>query len=135
MKKIILIFIFFGFQVTYSQIESEVLPETNDKNIYYYTGIEVKPEYPGGMQEFYKFIGSNYNVPNVKGLKGKILVSFIVEKDGSLTDIKVMRDIGYGTKEETIRVLKNSTKWSPAYQNGKPVRVHYSLPISISSVD
>ncbi|HTG67178.1 MAG TPA: energy transducer TonB, partial [Flavobacterium sp.] len=62
-------------------------------------------------------------------------VSFVVEKDGSLTDIKVLRDIGYGTGKEAIRVLQKSPKWNPGIQNGKPVRVQYSLPITIQPAD
>ncbi|MGE4348010.1 MAG: energy transducer TonB, partial [Flavobacteriaceae bacterium] len=55
-----------------------------------------------------------------------------VETDGSLTDIKVIRDLGYGTGAEAVRVLKKSKKWKPGTQNGKPVRVKYTLPISIN---
>ena len=67
----------------------------------------------------------------VKNLKGKVFVTFVVEKDGSLSDIKVIRDIGLGTGEEAIRVLKECPKWLPGEQNGQKVRVLYSLPISI----
>ena len=62
-----------------------------------------------------------------------MIVTFVIEKDGSLTDIKVIRDIGYGTGEEAIRVLKECKKWIPAEQNGQKVRVQYTLPISIQS--
>ena len=110
---------------------SEVVEE--DNNIYNTAGIEVKPDFPGGLEKFYKFIGKNYQVPDEEGLKGKIFVTFVVEKDGSLTDIKVVRDIGYGTGKEAIRVLKSCPKWNPGEQNGKKVRVLYSLPISIQS--
>jgi protein TonB len=59
-------------------------------------------------------------------------MGFVVEKDGSLTNIIVIRDIGYGTGKEAIRVLKTSPKWISGKQNGKPVRVHYSIPIPIN---
>jgi protein TonB len=72
-------------------------------------------------------------VPEEEGLSGKIMVSFIVETDGSLSNIKVLKDIGYGSGAEAIRVLKKSPKWMPGKQNGKPVRVEYTMPISISS--
>ncbi|WP_284652890.1 energy transducer TonB [Flavobacterium terrisoli] len=104
-----------------------------DNNIYNTAGIEVKPDFPGGLEKFYKFIGKNFQVPEEEGLKGKIFVTFVVEKDGSLTDIKVIRDIGYGTGKEAIRVLKSCPKWNPGEQNGKKVRVLYSLPISIQA--
>ncbi|MFY8214055.1 MAG: energy transducer TonB [Flavobacterium sp.] len=106
-----------------------------DNSIYNTAGIEVKPDFPGGMEKFYKFVGKNYQVPEEEGLKGKVFVSFVVEKDGSLTDIKVIRDIGYGTGKEAIRVLKSCPRWNPGEQNGKKVRVLYSLPINIQSAE
>jgi protein TonB len=106
-----------------------------DNQIYNTAGIEVKPDFPGGLEKFYKFVGKNFQVPEEEGLKGKIFVTFVVEKDGSLTDIKVIRDIGYGTGKEAIRVLKSCPKWNPGEQNGKKVRVLYSLPISIQSAE
>ncbi len=106
-----------------------------DNNIYNTAGIEVKPDFPGGIEKFYKFVGKNYQVPEEEGLKGKVFVSFVVEKDGSLTDIKVIRDIGYGTGKEAIRVLRSCPRWNPGEQNGKKVRVLYSLPINIQSAE
>ncbi len=107
--------------------------EAEDNTVYNTAGIEVKPDFPGGIEKFYKYIGNNFQVPEEEGLKGKIYVTFVVEKDGSLTDIKVIRDIGYGTGKEAMRVLKSCPKWKPGEQNGKKVRVLYSLPISIQS--
>jgi len=104
-----------------------------DNNIYNTAGIEVKPEFPGGIDKFYNFIKKNYQAPDEEGLNGKVFVSFVVEKDGSLTDIKVIRDIGYGTGKEAIRVLRSCPKWNPGEQNGKKVRVLYSLPINITT--
>jgi protein TonB len=106
-----------------------------DNGIYNTAGIQVQPEFPGGMEKFYKFVGKNFQVPEEEGLKGKVFVTFVVEKDGSLTDIKVIRDIGYGTGKEAIRVLKSCPKWNPGEQNGKKVRVQYSLPITIQSAN
>lgn len=95
-----------------------------------YNAVEVRPDFPGGIQKFYDFVSKNYRAPE-EDIKGKVFVQFVVEKDGSLTDIKVMRDLGYGTGAEAIRVLKKSPKWKPGIQNGRPVRVLYSLPINI----
>jgi protein TonB len=106
-----------------------------DNSIYNTAGIEVKPDFPGGMDKFYKYVGNNYRSPEEEGLKGKVYVTFVVEKDGSLTDIKVIRDIGFGTGKEAIRVLKSCPKWTPGEQNGKKVRVLYSLPITIQSAE
>ena len=109
--------------------------EEVDNQIYNTAGIEVKPDFPGGIGKFYTFVSNNYQTPEEEGLKGKVYVTFVVEKDGTLTDIKVIRDIGYGTGKEAIRVLKKSPRWSPGVQNGKPVRVLYSLPITIQSAE
>lgn len=107
--------------------------ELKQEPIYSFSGIEEKPEFPGGINEFYKLIAKNYRTPDVQGLKGTVIVSFVIEKDGSLTELKVLRDIGYGTGEEAIRVLKLSPLWKPAHQLGQPVRCSYTIPIKINN--
>ncbi|MEM0541687.1 M56 family metallopeptidase [Flavobacterium sp. j3] len=101
-----------------------------------YTSIDLteKPSFNGGFEAFYKYIGSSYKVPEQvtkNKLKGRVFVQFIIEKDGSLSNIKTLRDMGYGTGDEAIRVLKESPKWTPGKVKEKPVRTMYSLPISI----
>lgn len=103
------------------------------EKVYEISAVEAKPYFNGGLKKFYEYVASNFRVPEVEGLKGKVLVSFVVEKDGSLTDIQVLKHIGYGTKEEVIKVLRKCPKWNPATQNGIPIRCVYSLPISIQS--
>jgi hypothetical protein len=98
---------------------------------YIYNAVEKRPEFPGGIQAFYDFVAKNYKMPDVKDLKGKIFIQFIVEKDGSLSEIETMRDIGHGTGEEAVRVLKLSPNWVPGELDGEKVRVQYSLPISV----
>ena len=107
----------------------------DDNSIHNMAGIEVKPDFPGGIQKFYTYIMNNYRIPDEEGLNGNVFVTFVVEKDGRLTDIKVLRDIGFGTGKEALRVLNNSPKWNPGEQNGKKVRVQYSLPIKIKTPD
>ena len=97
--------------------------------------MENPPNYPGGLEKFYKYLGDNIKYPPMaaeNNIQGKVLVSFTVEKDGSLTDLKVERKLGYGTDEEAMRVLKLSKRWNPGMQNGKPVRVKYNIPISFN---
>lgn len=106
-----------------------------DNTVYNTAGIEVKPDFPGGMDKFYAYVAKNYQTPEEEGLKGKVYVTFVVEKDGSLTDIKVLRDIGYGTGKEAIRVLTKAPRWNPGEQNGKKVRCTFSLPINIQSAE
>jgi hypothetical protein len=119
--------------VTTSKIENQKGQDSNTNNIDVATidKVEVAPRYAGGLTAFYKYIAANFRVPEEPGFKGKIMVSFIVETDGSLSDIKVLKDLGYGSSEEAIRVLKASPKWIPGKQNGKAVRVQYSLPLII----
>lgn len=107
--------------------------QKGENEVYNTAGLTEKPEFPGGISEFYKFVGNNFKTPEQPNLKGKVYITFIIEKDGSLSDIKNLRDIGYGTGEEAIRVLKISPRWIPGKMNGVPVRVMYSLPITLHS--
>ncbi|WP_228011998.1 M56 family metallopeptidase [Flavobacterium hungaricum] len=95
-----------------------------------------EPQYQGGIEEFYKFVGQNFKIPEEASknkIKGKVDIEFMVEKDGSLSEIKIVKDLGYGLGNEAVRILKLSPKWIPASQDGKPVRVSYSLPITIQT--
>lgn len=93
------------------------------------------PEFPGGIAQFYKYVGNNFRRPDLDVEKTlKVYVSFVVEKDGSLTDIIVRNDPGYGMGKEAIRVLKSlKIKWNPGILNGAPVRTAYNLPITIKT--
>ncbi|SCY86342.1 protein TonB [Flavobacterium anhuiense] len=93
------------------------------------------PEFPGGIAQFYKYVGNNFRRPELDVEKTlRVYVSFVVEKDGSLTDIIVKNDPGYGMGKEAIRVLKSlKTKWAPGILDGKPVRTAYNLPITIKT--
>lgn len=95
--------------------------------------LDKRPEFPGGMENFYKYIGRNFEKPELDSESiFKIYLSFVIEKDGSMTDITVLRDPGYGLGNEAIRVLKSlKTKWTPGIIDAKPVRAAYTLPISI----
>lgn len=91
------------------------------------------PEFPGGIHKFYNYVGNNFEKPDIEGMSSiKVYVSFVIEKDGTMTDIQVKRDPGYGLGKEAIRVLKSlKTKWSPGMIGSKPVRTSYNLPISV----
>ena len=93
---------------------------------------EVMPEYPGGDQAMMDFVAKNVQYPQEardKEISGRVLVSFIVEKDGSIADVKVVKGIGGGCDEEAVRVVKAMPKWKPGKDKGKPVRVSYMMPI------
>ena len=112
--------------------EGEKTAEIIDNTVYNSAGIEVQPEFPGGWGKFGQYVQRNYRTPEVdQDLKGRVFVEFVVEKDGSLTDIKVVRDLGFGTGAEAVRMLKSAPKFKPGVQNGKTIRVRYSLPIML----
>lgn len=93
---------------------------------------EEQPEFQGGIEKFYKFLSKNIEYPKQArrlGIEGKVYMSFVVDKDGSLSEVKVTKGIGYGCDEEAVRVIKASPKWKPGKQRFKPVRVRMSLPI------
>jgi TonB family protein len=98
---------------------------------------EINPEPPGGMKAFMLWASSNYEYPQAaleNGINGVVEVSFVVEKDGSLTDINVKRDLKYGTGDAAVKLLKKAKKWKPGIQNGRPVRVAYTLPIRLNTI-
>ncbi|TWI99906.1 protein TonB [Mucilaginibacter frigoritolerans] len=100
-----------------------------------FTSVEQAPAFPGGLEAFYKYLGKNIRYPAVareNNTQGRVIVNFVCERDGSLTDIKVVRGIGDGCDEEAIRVIKASPKWSPGIQNGRPVRCSYTVPIAFT---
>lgn len=91
------------------------------------------PEFPGGINKFYSYVGNNFEKQEIDGSGSiRVYVSFVIERDGSMTDIQVKRDPGYGLGREAVRVLKSlKTKWSPGMIAGKPVRTAYNLPITV----
>lgn len=95
--------------------------------------VDKMPEFPGGIKKFYTYVGNNFEKPELESENAiRVSVSFVIEKDGSMTDIKVLKDPGYGLGAEAIRVLKSlKTKWSPGMFEGKAVRTSYNLPITI----
>ncbi len=94
--------------------------------------VEDQPSPLGGMKAFYAYVGKNMKYPaqaRRMGIEGKVYVTFVVGKDGALTDVKVLKGIGAGCDMEAIRVLSGAPKWKPGKQRGRPVRVRMQLPI------
>lgn len=94
--------------------------------------VQEMPSPVGGLSAFYKYLSKNLKYPAQArriGIEGRVFLSFVVEKDGSLTDVSVMKGIGAGCDEESVRVLENAPKWSPGKQRGNPVRVRYAFPV------
>jgi len=96
--------------------------------------VDVMPAYPGGLEAFYDAVGRRFRIPEVDSAKTmKVYVSFVVETDGTMSNIKVARDPGYGLGNEAMRVLKSiKTKWKPGQIKGVNVRTAYNLPITVN---
>jgi protein TonB len=97
------------------------------------TFVEEMPEFPGGDAARIKFFFENVKYPQIAketGVQGPVYLTFVVEKDGSISNIKLLRGIGAGCDEEAERVLAMMPKWKPGRQNGKEVRVQFNMPIS-----
>lgn len=117
-------------------IDAPVDKKVDSNAVYDSAGLQVKPEFPGGMVAFYKYLDKNIDktkLENPPAGSRKVFFYFVVEKDGNLSGIKVLRDPGFGMGAEVYRVLRSlRQKWEPGIQNGKPVRASYSLPITIT---
>ena len=97
--------------------------------------VETMPSFRGGQQKLFEFLGNNMVYPQEAkeaGIEGQVFVEFYIEKDGSVTDGKVLKGIGYGCDEEALRVIGLMPKWYPGKQRGKAVRVRYTLPINFN---
>jgi protein TonB len=100
-----------------------------------FTVVESMPEFPGGTGELYKYLGNSIKYPPLakeSGIQGRVFVNFVVEPNGSISNVKVLRGIGGGCDEEAIRVVKAMPTWKPGKQRGKAVRVSYNLPIKFT---
>ena len=111
-------------------VEEEVMVETSE---FFGCIVETMPAFRGGQQKLFEFLGNNLVYPQEAkeaGIEGQVFVEFYIEKDGTVTDGKVLKGIGYGCDEEALRVVGLMPKWSPGMQRGKAVRVRYTLPIN-----
>ncbi|MGL4632053.1 MAG: TonB family protein, partial [Leadbetterella sp.] len=94
---------------------------------------DVSPSFPGGMKALMRYLGEEIRYPERASkvdIAGKVFVRFVVEKDGSIADLKVLRGIGFGCDEEALRVLSGMPKWTPGSVKGNPVRSYFNIPIS-----
>ncbi|GAB2519344.1 M56 family metallopeptidase [Spirosoma aerophilum] len=103
-----------------------------------FTVVEQTPEFPGGIPGLITYMDKNLKYPEAAqkaNVHGRVFVSFIVTKTGEVTDVQILKGIGYGTDEEAVRVVKNMPNWKPARQNGEVVNVKYNLPINFQFED
>ena len=97
-----------------------------------FTVVEKQPEFPGGTAELFKYLSKAIKYPVIaqeNGIQGRVVCSFVVNRDGSIVDIQVMRGVDPSLDKEAIRVISEMPKWKPGEQRGKPVRVRFILPV------
>jgi protein TonB len=107
--------------------------EVAEKEIF--TVVETSPSFPGGDEARIRFLTNNISYPQKAreaSVQGTVYITFVVERDGSISDVRVLRGIGAGCDEEAVRVIKMMPEWSPGKQRGKPVRVQFNMPIKFS---
>ena len=116
-------------------IKEEVIaaPKVEEEGPVSIAMVEQKPEFPGGEAAMYKWLGDNINYPPVaseEGVQGRVVVEFVVGKDGSITNVRVVRPRHPALDKEALRVVKAMPKWVPGRNNGQPVKVTYTLPVT-----
>lgn len=97
-----------------------------------FTVVEESATPKGGMQAFYKYVSDKIKYPaqaRRMGIEGKVFVEFVIQKDGSLSDVRAIKGIGAGCDEEAVRIVQSAPAWNPGKQRGKPVKQRYTLPI------
>lgn len=119
-----------GFQA-FAQEHTTYAEET----VYRDSLVDVQPEFPGGIEEFYKYFYRQFKKPGVNSLVDKIVLSFVVEKDGSIEDVRVVHDAGFGSAEQAADILRQGPKWLPGTKDKVPVRVLHLLPIAVVTED
>lgn len=108
-------------------------PKTSQADERVFQAVEQQPEYPGGQTALFRFLSENITYPKDAAeayIQGRVVVSFVVEKDGSIDDVKVVRGVHPSLDAEAMRVIKLMPRWTPGRMNGSVVRVQYTLPLS-----
>jgi len=120
-------------QVEEKEVKTQVIEQKVEAEVFLI--VEEPPTFPGGEAALYKWLGENLKYPEEAkelGIQGRVFVSFVVEPDGSTSNVVVKRGIGGGCDEEAIRIVKAMPKWGPGKQRGQPVRVQFNLPIKFT---
>lgn len=118
-------------EVQHVEVTKEVEVEEEEVLVF----VEENPEYPGGDAARMKFLAENMKYPPAardNGIQGKVYIQFVVEKDGRITNARVLRDIGGGCGAEALRVVKSMPKWKPGKQQGRAVRSQFTLPVQFT---
>lgn len=111
-------------------MQAQTTHTTPDDSIY--TVVEQAPQYPGGVEALMNYLRENVHYPALalkSNIQGTVFVNFVVEPNGSISNVMILRGIGGGCDEEAMRVVKNMPDWTPGYNDGRAVRVRYNIPI------
>ena len=130
-----------SIEVNTEETETEVViaapveaPVEEEEEEVVFVVVESMPEFPGGQQALFKYLSENVKYPVIaqeNGIQGRVICQFVVNKDGSIVDVEVVRSGGDASLDkEAIRVIKSMPKWKPGKQRGKPVRVKYTVPVN-----
>ncbi|GHT33724.1 hypothetical protein FACS189434_08590 [Bacteroidia bacterium] len=109
-------------------------PKRDSNYVYFLSDVDKKAEFPDGDMELYKFIGKNLRYPpdmSESGFQSRVICQFIIEKDGSISNITILKSRGSDLEKEAIRVIEIMPKWTPAEKNGEIVRCYFILPVTI----
>ncbi len=115
------------------EIVEVVEEEEEEEEVFNFYVLEDQPMFPGGNEAITAWIAKNTTYPEIakdNGITGKVFVQFVIEKDGSVTNVKVMRAVDPYLDKEAVRVVKSMPKWKPGKQRGKPVKVSFQVPIN-----
>ncbi len=130
MKKQFVLTLLMMFIATAGMAQSKQTKVSNDK---VYDVVEIMPQFTGGQVELMKYLSQTVKYPadaEKKKAEGRVIATFIVNKDGSISDAKVVKSVFPSLDAEALRVINAMPKWAPGKQNGKPVRVKYCVPIT-----
>jgi protein TonB len=114
-------------------IQAPVAAPIQEEDDVVFQVVETMPSFPGGDAALFKFLGENVKYPVIaqeNGIQGRVICQFVVNRDGSIVDVEVVRPVDSSLDKEAIRVIKSMPKWSPGKQRGKSVRVKYTLPVN-----
>lgn len=116
-----------------TSLTSSQTAESSTENEKIYDVAEVMPEFPGGQSALFKFLSANVSYPELamkNGIQGRVIVSFVVERDGSITNAQVMKSVDPSLDREALRLVRSMPAWSPGKQKGVAVRVKYTIPVT-----
>lgn len=132
MKKLIMMSLMAMFGLTTVSAQKTVVAQKNQQ---VFDVVEQMPEYPGGMQALFEYLSQNVKYPEdaeKQKIEGRVIATFVVETDGTISNVEVVKPVFPSLDAEAIRVLSGMPKWTPGKQSGKVVRVKYTVPISFN---